>query len=128
MTTMTSNKPYLIRAFYDWIVDNDLTPYIVVDAFYPEVCVPQQHVHNGQIILNISPSACRGLFLEIDRIVFTARFIPPLAVFEIYAKENGRGISFPPEENIPPPPPSSTTTSDASPSSTRKKTALKLVK
>lgn len=132
MTLMTSNKPYLIRAFYDWIVDNDLTPYIVVDAFYPEVSVPQQHVHNGQIILNISPSACRGLFIERDRIVFSARFsgkveqifIPPMAVFEIYAKENGRGISFPPEENLPPPPPPS---SDNPPSPIRKKPSLKLV-
>lgn len=102
MTTMTSNKPYLLRALYDWIVDNDLTPYLVVDAMYPEVQVPQEHVNGGQIVLNISPSACRGLHLENDRILFTARFsgitvqiyVPPNAVMAIYAKENGRGMEF----------------------------------
>lgn len=106
ITSMTSIKPHLICAYYDWIVDNQLTPYIVVDTLYPGVSVPQEHVHNGQIVLNISPEACRGLILEKDRILFSARFggkveqvfIPPLAIFEIYAKENGRGTSFPPED------------------------------
>jgi stringent starvation protein B len=132
MTNMTSNKPYLIRAFYDWIVDNELTPYLLVDAFYPGVTVPQQHVNNGQIVLNISPAACRGLILENDRIVFSARFsgqieqifIPPLAVLEIYVKENGRGISFPPEEE-PPEPPTKTDNQPSPPP--RGKPALKLV-
>lgn len=104
--TMSSIKPHLIRAYYDWIVDNQLTPYVVIDTLYPGVSVPQEHVHNGQIVLNISPEACRGLIIEKDRILFSARFggkveqvfIPPLAVFEIYAKENGRGSSFPPED------------------------------
>jgi len=103
---MSSIKPHLIRAYYDWIVDNQLTPYVVIDTLYPGVSVPQEHVHNGQIVLNISPEACRGLIIEKDRILFSARFggkveqvfIPPLAVFEIYAKENGRGSSFPPED------------------------------
>lgn len=102
MTTMTSNKPYLIRAMYDWIVDNDLTPYVLVNAEYPGVQVPQEHIKSGKIILNISPKACRGLHLENDRIVFTARFagetiqifILPAAVLAIYAKENGRGMEF----------------------------------
>jgi len=132
MTRMTSNKPYLIRAFYDWIVDNGLTPYILVDAEYPDAQVPREFVQKGKIVLNMSPKACRGLVLENDRILFTTRFsgqsmqifIPPLAVLEIYAKENGRGISFPPEENEPPP-------SKASESQTNdrsgKKPTLKLV-
>lgn len=106
MTTMTSNKPYLIRAIYDWILDNDLTPYILVNANYPGVDVPLDHVNQGRIILNISPKACRGLHLENDRILFTARFsgqsiqifIHPAAVLAVYAKENGRGMEFPPEE------------------------------
>lgn len=72
--TMTSNKPYLIRAMYDWIVDNDLTPYLLVNAEYPRVEVPQEYVNGGRIILNISPKSCRGLHLENDRIVFTTRF------------------------------------------------------
>lgn len=111
--TMTSNKPYLIRAIYDWIVDNDQTPYLLVDAEYPGVQVPQEHVQNGKIVLNISPRACRGLHLENDRIVFTARFsglsvqifVIPSAVLAIYAKENGRGMEFGPEYGDEPPPP-----------------------
>lgn len=128
---MTSKRPYLIRAFYDWIVDNQKTPYILVNANFPGVQVPLQHVNNGQIVLNISPSATRGLLLENDRIVFTARFsgqseqlfFPPQAVLELYAKENGVGISFPPEEGEQPPPPSADAGGDAS----TRKPSLKLV-
>lgn len=131
--TMTSNKPYLIRAFYDWIVDNELTPYILVDASYPNVQVPKEHVHQDRIVLNISPTATRGLLLENDRIVFSARFsgqteqlfVAPNAVLEIYAKENGRGIAFAIEEGGEPPP-SSSATPEAE-SAARKKPSLKLV-
>lgn len=131
MTTMTSNKPYLIRAFYDWIVDNELTPYILVNAAYPGVQVPVEHIRNERIVLNVSPSATRGLLLENDRIVFTARFsgqteqlfVSPQAVLEIYAKENGRGIAFATEDEEDPPP--STSGADAS---SKAKPALKLVK
>jgi stringent starvation protein B len=130
--SMTPNKPYLIRAFYDWIVDNELTPYILVDATYPNVQVPQEHIRHGRIVLNISPSATRGLLLENDRIVFTARFsgqteqifVVPNAVLEIYAQENGRGIAFTIEEGEEPPPPSSAPDSEAA---VRKKPSLKLV-
>lgn len=106
---MTSNKPYFIRAIYDWIVDNDLTPYLLVDAEHPDVEVPQDFVNSGRIVLNISPKACRGLHLENDRILFTARFsgqttqifLVPAAVLAIYAKENGRGMEFGPEYDEP---------------------------
>lgn len=132
---MTSNKPYLIRAFYDWIVDNELTPYILVDASYPNVQVPKEHVRHERIVLNISPSATRGLLLENDRIVFTARFsgqteqifVAPNAVLEIYAKENGRGIAFAIEEGEDPPPPPPVSSPDAD-TSARNKPSLKLVK
>lgn len=131
MTTMTSNKPYLIRAIYDWIVDNDLTPYILVNTDYPDVQVPQEHVNGGRIVLNISPKACRGLHLENDRIVFTARFsgqsvqifVVPAAVLAIYAKENGRGMEFGEEYGDEPPSPPKTTASKG-----RNKPALTLVK
>ena len=111
MTTMTSNKPYLIRAAYDWIVDNQLTPYILVNSAYLGVQVPNEHVVKERIVLNVSPSATRGLLLENDRIVFTARFsgkteqvsVPPGAVLEIYAKENGKGLAFELEDSPPPP-------------------------
>jgi stringent starvation protein B len=127
---MTSSKPYLIRSLYDWIVDNQLTPYLLVNAEAKGVQVPQEHVMDGRIVLNISPSACRGLLLENDRIVFTARFsgqatqicITPGAVLAIYAKENGRGMEFGEEEDdLPPPEPSDTNTKGRKP-------ALKLVK
>jgi stringent starvation protein B len=130
--TMTSNKPYLIRAIYDWIVDNQLTPYILVNAEYPEVEVPQEYVNGGRIILNISPESCRGLHLENDRIVFTTRFsgqtmqisMSPGAVLAIYAKENGRGMEF--GEDYDPPPPAAE--KDASPGSRKRgKPDLKLV-
>ncbi|MBA2648827.1 MAG: ClpXP protease specificity-enhancing factor [Legionella sp.] len=132
--SMTSNKPYLIRAFYDWIVDNKLTPYVLVDASFPGIQVPQEHVRNGLIVLNISPTATRGLLLENDRVVFTARFsgkveqifITPKSILEIYAKENGRGIAFSADETDedgdPPP------HTDPSNTVTGRKPALKLVK
>lgn len=107
MMNMTSNKPYLIRAIHEWIADNHLTPYLLVNADYPGVQVPLEHVNNGRIVLNISHNACRGLHIANDRIVFTARFsgvtvqiyVVPAAVLAIYAKENGRGMEFGEEYN-----------------------------
>ena len=134
MTTMTSNRPYLIRAIYDWIVDNELTPYLLVNAEYSGVEVPQEHVNGGRIVLNVSPKACRGLHMENDRIVFSARFsglvtqifVRPEAVLAIYAKENGRGMEFGAEyDGLPPSPP---TTSSSADKKVRNKPALKLVK
>jgi stringent starvation protein B len=112
MSKMTSKKPYLIRACYDWIVDNQLTPYLLVNANYPGIDVPTQHVNDGRILLNVSPLACRGLHLDNDKILFTARFggvatqvlITPAAVLAIYAKENGEGMEFPEEAGTEPPP------------------------
>ena len=99
---MTSNQPYMLRAFYEWIVDNNLTPYIVVDANVPGTEVPQEHVRDGQIVLNISPSACGKLHMGNVDINFEARFggvprslnVPCKAVLAIYAKENGAGTVF----------------------------------
>ena len=131
---MTSNRPYLIRAIYDWLVDNDLTPYLLVNAEFPGVEVPQEHVNGGRIVLNISPKSCRGLHLENDRILFTARFsglatqifLNPDAVLAIYAKENGRGMEFGEEYDGPSsPPPAATSSSEKK---ARSKPALKLVK
>lgn len=99
---MISSRPYLIRAIYDWIVDNDLTPYLLVNAEVPNVTVPQQYIQEGRIILNVSPSAVRDLELSGDWVMFSARFggvsmnisVPPAAVLAVYAKENGRGMVF----------------------------------
>lgn len=107
---MSPNRPYLIRAMYDWICDNSLTPHLVVDVAYPGTEVPQEFVHNGQIILNLAPRAVQGLIAGNEEIVFSARFagvprrlvVPVGAVLAIYARENGQGMSFSPDE-IPPP-------------------------
>jgi stringent starvation protein B len=107
--SMTSSKPYIVRAFYDWICDNQLTPYVVVDVSVYGVMVPMAYVNDGQIILNVSPSAVGAISLEGDEIQFSARFggklehltVPYGAVGAIYAKENGAGTQLPiehPEE------------------------------
>ncbi|MFN6264262.1 MAG: ClpXP protease specificity-enhancing factor, partial [Chromatiaceae bacterium] len=101
---MTPNRPYLLRAFYEWIVDNNCTPYLVVDATMPGVKVPLQHVKDGQIVLNISPGAIGNLLLGNDAVTFNARFsgnpfalyIPQRSVLAIYARENGAGTMFTP--------------------------------
>ncbi|PWV61817.1 ClpXP protease specificity-enhancing factor [Plasticicumulans acidivorans] len=110
---MTSNRPYLIRALYEWILDNGMTPHILVNAGMRGVDVPSQHVHEGRIVLNISPSAVQGLVLGNDAIDFSARFsgvaqqvhVPISAVLAIYSRENGQGTAFPDEEDQDEPPP-----------------------
>ncbi len=103
---MTARRPYMLRAFYDWLVDNDLTPHLVVDATMPGVRVPVEFIQDGQIILNIAPRAVGHLELGNDAITFQARFsgrphsviVPVYAVQAIYARENGAGTMFEPEE------------------------------
>ncbi len=104
---MTSNRPYLIRAIWQWISDNNLTPHLLVDADAKGVEVPRQFVEDGRIVLNVSASAARDLELGNDYISFGARFsgtpmdilIPVNAVLGIYARENGRGMLFPEDED-----------------------------
>jgi stringent starvation protein B len=103
---MTPNRPYLVRALYEWILDNAMTPHLLVDASQPGAVVPPQFVQDGKIVLNISPSAVRGLVLGNEHVSFNARFggvamdisVPVEAVLGIYARENGRGMLFPEEE------------------------------
>jgi len=119
---MTSNRPYLLRAIYDWITDNDLTPYVLIDATRDGVKVPPQVVKNGQVVLNLAMRAVANLDLGNDWISFQARFsgvshhivIPVQAVLALYAQENGQGMMFPaegngsdtpPPDDTPPPPP-----------------------
>lgn len=118
---MTSNRPYLIRALYEWLVDNGQTPYFLLDAEHSDAVVPQDFVEDGRIVLNLSPSAVRDLDLGNDWIRFNARFsgaamdviFPPDAVLGVYSRENGQGMLFPePEEaemhdDEPPDPPQS---------------------
>ncbi len=99
---MTSNKPYFIRAIYEWICDNNLTPYIVVNAKDHSVQVPTQYVEDGKIILNISPDAAHALLINNEKVEFMARFsgaamkvyAPIKAILAIYARENGQGMIF----------------------------------
>ncbi len=99
---MTSSRPYLVRAMYQWIADNGMTPHLLVDVSVDGVQVPAEHVQNGKIILNIAPMAITGLVLGDDDITFSARFsgqsmaifIPIEAVLAVYAKENGQGMMF----------------------------------
>ena len=99
---MTSSRPYLIRALYDWIVDNDCTPHLMVSAEYPGVQVPTEFVSDGQIVLNVAPGAVRNLELSNEAISFDGRFggvphslhVPSAAVMAIYARENGQGMVF----------------------------------
>lgn len=103
---MTPRRPYMLRAFYEWLVDNDLTPHLVVSATLPGVRVPEEFVQDGQIILNIAPRAVGNLELGNEAITFNARFggrphsviVPLYAVQAIYARENGAGTMFEPEE------------------------------
>jgi len=99
-------KPYLIRSIYDWIADNSLTPYLLVNAEHPAAQVPQDFVEDGRIVLNVRPEAVQGLALGNEAIEFNARFggvakhifVPIRAVLAIYAKENGKGMIFDAED------------------------------
>lgn len=99
---MTPRRPYLVRAVYEWILDNQLTPHLVVDADYPGCQVPWQFVQDGQIILNISPTAVTNFVIDNHSIQFNARFsgnphrviVPMGAVMALYARENGAGSMF----------------------------------
>lgn len=103
---MTSSRPYLIRAMHDWIVDNGMTPHLLVDASLPGAVVPMQFVEDGRILLNVSPGATQGLVVGNDRVTFSARFsgspfqvsIPIHAVIAVYARENGQGMVFQDEQ------------------------------
>ena len=104
---MTSTRPYLLRAIYDWIVDNGMTPHILVDTSVSEVEVPEQHIENNKIVLNINPSAVQDLEIGNEYLSFSARFSgkaeyilsPVNAVLAIYAKENAQGMMFADEES-----------------------------
>ena len=102
MMEMTSSRPYLVRAMYQWISDNGFTPYLLVDAGAEDCMVPVAHIQDGKIILNIAPMAINGLTLGDEAVTFSARFsgiteaiyVPIDAVLAIYSKENGQGMMF----------------------------------
>jgi stringent starvation protein B len=110
--TMTSHRPYMIRALHEWILDNNFTPYILINAYTQGVQVPQEYVKDGQIVLNISPQAIKTLNISNAAIEFEGRFggiptkvyVPVNAVMSIYARENGQGMVFESDDPIPDPP------------------------
>ena len=109
---MTPNRPYLIRAVNEWLLDNRCTPHLLVNAEAQGVDVPRQYIQDGKIVLNIGPNAVEGLRVTNDEVTFLARFsgvsqlvsLPISAVLAIYAKENGRGMMFSEEEGNGPEP------------------------
>ena len=133
---MTASRPYLIRAVHEWIVDNSLTPQIVVDAEHEGVQVPRQYVSDGRIVLNIEfademQQAVRSLLISNESIEFGARFggvvfqvsVPVAAVQAVIARENGAGMSFPDESPEPEPP-----NGDSDDSKSQGRPALRIVK
>lgn len=104
---MTPTRPYLVRAFHDWIVDNGMTPYLLVDARVPGVRVPESYVRNGRIVLNVANEAVAGLALGVVDVTFHARFsgvehgvcLPVSSIMAIYARENGQGMFFSDEDS-----------------------------
>ncbi len=130
---MTSSRPYLLRALYEWIVDNNLTPYILVDAFIDGVDVPEGFIQDGKIILNISPHSVQHMEMGNDVLDFAARFsgisqsisVPIAGILAIYANENGQGMVFnddDPQQPVPPNDPPN------NPSSPPRRPSLKVVK
>jgi stringent starvation protein B len=105
MPPMTSQRPYILRALYEWIADNGMTPHVLVDARAPGVRVPAHTVKDGQVVLNVAERAVARLEMDNDALRFSARFggvsqsvvVPIAAVIAIYARETGQGMALPPD-------------------------------
>ena len=106
VSRMTSHRPYLLRALYEWIVDNGMTPHLLVDATRPGVRVPAHTVKDGRVVLNVAERAVARLDMDNEAVSFTARFggvshpvtVPVGAVLAIYARETGQGMALPEEQ------------------------------
>ena len=130
---MTPNRAYLLRAFYEWIIDNECTPYVVINANYPHTAIPQEHIHEGRIVLDISPLAVKNLNMSNEYLEFNARFsgatrlisAPIAAIMAIYAQENGQGTVFNDDEQFPLP---TSTDQKDKPVPEKKRPTLKVVK
>jgi stringent starvation protein B len=105
---MLSSRPYLLRAVHEWIVDSDCTPHLLIDAEFPGLEVPDLARKGDKVVLNVSPAAVRDLIIDSELISFVARFggvsravsVPVNAVQAVYARENGRGMMFPEEDDL----------------------------
>lgn len=129
-------RPYLLRALYDWIVDSELTPYLLVTVDDASVQVPSEYVSEGKIVLNVSPMAVRELDLGQDAVAFSGRFggrpfpihVPMASIQAICAKETGEGMMFEPENIEPDPAPPEGEPPDAGPDTPAPGGHLKVVK
>ncbi|WP_251358024.1 ClpXP protease specificity-enhancing factor [Kangiella sp. TOML190] len=105
MATRSPLQPYLLIAYYEWMLDNDWTPQILVDASHPQVDIPKQFANDGKIVLNIAPSAVGDFHMGHEAISFKARFsgsslniyVPMNSILAIYTRENDKGIMFSPD-------------------------------
>ncbi len=128
---MTSNRPYLLRALYEWIGDNGLTPYLLVDAAIEGVRVPPGAAKDGRVVLNIAAGAVTQFDVNNDYVRFLARFggvsqsvhVPMAAVLAVYAQENGQGMMFSAENTPTEPPPAA-----PQPDETPKRPHLRVIK
>ena len=107
---MKSKKPYLLRGIFDWAIDSNLTPHIMIDATVDGVVVPEEYIIDNKIVLNISSDSAEKLILEDDYIEFVAYFgahsetkmeiyLPIDSVLAIYVSETGDGMTFENEKN-----------------------------
>ena len=108
VSRMTSHRPYLLRALYEWIVDNGMTPHLLVDATRQGVRVPAHAVKEGRVVLNVAERAVARLAMDNEAVSFTARFggvshpvqVPIAAVLAIYARETGQGMALPEDQGL----------------------------
>ncbi|MCB2426931.1 ClpXP protease specificity-enhancing factor [Methylophaga pinxianii] len=134
--SMSSQKPYLVRAIYQWLLDNQCTPYLLVNTNHEGVVVPEQYIRDARIVLNLAPDAINALSMDNDWVSFSARFsgkamdlfIPVIAIQAIYGKENNEGMFFPEEEHPTPPAPPTTEPKKPTQKPNSGKPSLKLVK
>ena len=133
---MSSSRPYMLRAIYEWILDNNCTPYLLVNALAEGVVVPTHYVQDGQIVLNISSTAVVDFSISNEMLSFSGRFggvsqevwVPVSAVLAIYARENGQGMLFEMGDDDTPPDGSGNSPSDDGDSVVPIRPNLKVVK
>jgi len=135
---MTPSQPYLLRALNEWLVDNGMTPQILVDTAHPSLQVPDSLRAQEKLVLNISPSAVRDLQIDNDFVSFVARFsgisqgviVPVKAVLAIYARENGHGMMFPESDSATDdePDPNDSSTGADQPKRPRSRATLRVIK
>jgi stringent starvation protein B len=109
---MNSSKPYIIRALHEWISENDCTPLVLVNSKNEDVQIPSGIDEDGKVVLNVSYGATKNLEIINEGILFDARFsgvsqnlfVPIESILAIYARENGQGMMFGDNEELPDPP------------------------